>query len=111
MNDINAHFSVPPQHPSLAGHFPGRPIVPGVVLLDLVLEAIQSQSTHALRLGSIVSTKFLQAVAPDARVDVQVKFTTETEGQWKARFTAVHAGTPVLEGSFLLMSDMKTGAA
>lgn len=27
-------------HPALAGHFPGRPIFPGVVLLDQVLLAI-----------------------------------------------------------------------
>lgn len=34
-------FTIDPDHPSLAGHFPGRPIVPGVVLLERVLEAIE----------------------------------------------------------------------
>jgi 3-hydroxymyristoyl/3-hydroxydecanoyl-(acyl carrier protein) dehydratase len=116
MNDITTHFIVPPQHPSLAGHFPGHPIVPGVVLLDLVLEAIRSHGAatstgQPLRLASIVSTKFLQAVAPDTRVDLQVNFTPETEGQWKARFAAAHAGAPVLEGSFLLVSAQEAGAA
>ena len=34
-------FSIPHDHPSLPGHFPGRPIVPGVVMLERVLEAIE----------------------------------------------------------------------
>jgi 3-hydroxymyristoyl/3-hydroxydecanoyl-(acyl carrier protein) dehydratase len=35
-------FSIPSDHPSLPGHFPGRPVVPGVVLLDRVVAAIES---------------------------------------------------------------------
>ena len=35
-------FIISADHPSLPGHFPGHPIVPGVVLLDRVLEAIET---------------------------------------------------------------------
>jgi len=44
-------------HPSLAGHFPGSPIVPGVLILDEVLQAAQ-QWRGQLRLKSVVSVKF-----------------------------------------------------
>jgi 3-hydroxymyristoyl/3-hydroxydecanoyl-(acyl carrier protein) dehydratase len=39
---MNAEKSlvIPADHPSLAGHFPGNPIVPGVVILDEVIHAL-----------------------------------------------------------------------
>jgi 3-hydroxyacyl-[acyl-carrier-protein] dehydratase len=37
-----ATFSVPPDHPCLPGHFPGRPVVPGVLLLDAVIAAARN---------------------------------------------------------------------
>ena len=42
-------FVVAPDHPSLPGHFPGRPLVPGVVLLDRVLEAIEAATARCPR--------------------------------------------------------------
>jgi 3-hydroxyacyl-[acyl-carrier-protein] dehydratase len=111
MNDIAAHFLVPHDHPSLAGHFPGRPIVPGVVLLDAVCAALRTASSGKLTLTTIVSTKFLQAVAPQTRIELRIKLTAEADERWKARFTATHAGATVLEGSLLLTSDAATESA
>lgn len=44
MSRFEFEFSVSKDHPSLAGHFPGNPVVPGVLLLDHVLHALE-QST------------------------------------------------------------------
>jgi 3-hydroxyacyl-[acyl-carrier-protein] dehydratase len=84
-------FSIHHDHPSLPGHFPGRPIVPGVVLLERVLEAIEAThgSLGALRLPQV---KFLQPLLPGEPAQILL------EGQaprWRFR---------VLRGEVLLAS-------
>jgi 3-hydroxyacyl-[acyl-carrier-protein] dehydratase len=49
---------VPADHPSLAGHFPGAPIVPGVVILDEILAALMKWRENS-RLIGIPRVKFL----------------------------------------------------
>ena len=58
------HWTVPLDHPALAGHFPGRPILPGVVLLDLALQIIAASSAVALARCEISSVKFLSPACP-----------------------------------------------
>ena len=49
MNRQRVSLRIAADHPALAGHFPGFPIVPGVVLLDEALHAIeQALATEAL---------------------------------------------------------------
>jgi 3-hydroxymyristoyl/3-hydroxydecanoyl-(acyl carrier protein) dehydratase len=64
-------FSIPHDHPSLPGHFPGRPIVPGVVLLERVLEAIEASHgpLGGLRLPQV---KFLQPLLPGEQAQVEL---------------------------------------
>jgi 3-hydroxymyristoyl/3-hydroxydecanoyl-(acyl carrier protein) dehydratase len=57
------NFSIAPDHPSLPGHFPGHPVVPGVVVLERVVDAIEAGhgSLGALRLPQV---KFVQPLLP-----------------------------------------------
>lgn len=51
-------------HPAYAGHFPGQPILPGVVLLDAVLQALAERQGLQAMTGLIKSAKFLSPVRP-----------------------------------------------
>jgi 3-hydroxyacyl-[acyl-carrier-protein] dehydratase len=51
-------------HPSLAGHFPGEPVVPGVVILDEVAAALAEWRTGC-QLTGIPSVKFLLPLKPE----------------------------------------------
>ena len=66
-----AHWTVPPDHPAFAGHFPGTPILPGVVLLDMALQIIAKTSGIALDLCEISSVKFLSPASPGDELLIQ----------------------------------------
>ena len=60
-----------PDHPAFAGHFPGAPIVPGVLLLDAALHALETETGAAA--ATIASAKFLYPVAPGESLTLSLK--------------------------------------
>ena len=84
-------FVVPQDHPALPGHFPGRPVVPGVVVLERVMEAIEAAPgpLGALRLPQV---KFVQPLLPGESAHIEI---TGAAPRWKFR---------VLRGDVLVSS-------
>lgn len=64
-------FKISAQHPSLPGHFPGRPIVPGVVLLEQVETILKKQFTD-WEIAELSQVKFLQPVLPEELIEFLV---------------------------------------
>lgn len=82
-------------HPAFSGHFPGTPIVPGVVLLDEALHAIGAGLGIDLSACQIGTVKFLSPVGPGE--PVQVRFETLASGA--IRFDIVSGERKVATGS------------
>jgi 3-hydroxymyristoyl/3-hydroxydecanoyl-(acyl carrier protein) dehydratase len=55
---------IPADHPAYAGHFPGRPILPGVVILDASLRAIAKSAGRTPVRWRIEHAKFKSPVTP-----------------------------------------------
>jgi 3-hydroxymyristoyl/3-hydroxydecanoyl-(acyl carrier protein) dehydratase len=55
---------IAPDHPAFAGHFPGRPIVPAVVLLAEALAAIEKATSEPVFDRILANAKFLVPVPP-----------------------------------------------
>jgi 3-hydroxymyristoyl/3-hydroxydecanoyl-(acyl carrier protein) dehydratase len=72
MDAYRSEACVPADHPCLAGHFPGRPIVPGVLLLELVQETL-GRHRGALRLARIRQVKFLAPLEPGTRFSIALE--------------------------------------
>jgi 3-hydroxyacyl-[acyl-carrier-protein] dehydratase len=60
----NKVLNIPSDHPAFAGHFPGTPIVPGVVLLEEVLQVLGSDLGLTVTDWQISSVKFLSPLTP-----------------------------------------------
>ena len=85
-----ARFAIPADHPCLPGHFPGHPIVPGVVLLDQVMTAAGVQAT------ALPSAKFLRPVRPGEVVEVAFRRTAAG----RLAFRAEVGGALAFQGEF-----------
>ena len=67
---MNIPFSVPDEHPVYAGHFPGRPIVPGAMLIAWITNALRDEG---VQIAAVRSCKFLLPVLPGARGALQCR--------------------------------------
>jgi 3-hydroxyacyl-[acyl-carrier-protein] dehydratase len=85
---------IPADHPAFAGHFPGMPIVPGVVLLDEVIQAIAADIGHAGG-WDIATVKFLHPLGPDARALIR----HEVQANGAIRFDIVQDERTIVTGS------------
>jgi 3-hydroxyacyl-[acyl-carrier-protein] dehydratase len=90
-------FTVPADHPALPGHFPGNPIVPGVVLLDEVASALRRLWPGAVIKG-LPNAKFLSPLLPGEACTV--RFGTGRGGSVK--FECRSGERLVASGSFAL---------
>jgi acyl-coenzyme A synthetase/AMP-(fatty) acid ligase/3-hydroxymyristoyl/3-hydroxydecanoyl-(acyl carrier protein) dehydratase len=90
--------TVPADHPALPGHFPGHPIVPGVVLLELVEALLRD---HGYEVRECPQAKFLLPVAPLAPLLVRVEVSARVSAHRQlVHFSIASAGRNVVVGKF-----------
>ncbi len=61
---MQSTLDIAAEHPSFSGHFPAFPVLPGALLLDEMLAAIQVARGIDLTSWHVSSVKFLDAVRP-----------------------------------------------
>lgn len=96
---------IPVDHPALAGHFPGHPITPGVVLLNQVATACAHWQAGT-RITAWPQVKFVSPLLPDEAFVIRLTSAAPDT----ARFT-LHVGARlVASGQFTLIPDGELSA-
>lgn len=90
-------LSIGASHPAFEGHFPGTPVLPGVVLLDEAIRAIELWDGGGTRRWRISAVKFLRAVAPGEALTLE----QERLQSGTFRFTIVSADQGVVAAGTL----------
>ncbi len=107
---VEAWMSFEANDPMFAGHFPGNPIVPGVILTEALAQAagIAAASGYPetekplFLLSAIRAMKFLQAVRPGDRIDLRSEKIAATDTLLQFKVTATVNGTVAAEGQIVL---------
>ena len=94
---------VPANHPALPGHFPGNPIVPGVVVLARVADAIRHQLPQVVP-GTLLAMRFHSLLCPGQPFTVRVELRDELI-HVEVREHHVHGGSGTLIASGVWACD------
>jgi len=97
------HFAA--SEPFFRGHFPGNPLVPGVILTEAAAQTAgiaAGEPGRIYHLSAIRQMKFIRPVGPDTLVEFTASKTGGMGGLLQFQVTASVAGELVAEGVIVL---------
>jgi 3-hydroxymyristoyl/3-hydroxydecanoyl-(acyl carrier protein) dehydratase len=86
-------------HPSIPGHFPGNPLVPGVVILERVIEHVLAEHPGR-QISGLPQVKFLAPIQPEQPFEIH---STPGSGE-RVNFLCKSGDARLVEGCLQLQS-------
>jgi 3-hydroxyacyl-[acyl-carrier-protein] dehydratase len=91
------------------GHFPGMPLVPGVILLEMMAQAAcilgrridPSTADRPVLLVGLDNARFRRVIHPGERVETEVRFRRRRRELWRFDGEVQAGGEPVAEATIL----------
>ena len=78
-DSVKARVTINEHHKIFKGHFPGKPVVPGVCMVQIILEMMEAVVGKPVRLREADTIKFLAVMSPkeNKEIDVTINYITE----------------------------------
>lgn len=92
---VAAALVIPTDHRALPGHFPGNPVVPGVVVLDHVIRILETSGVPTARLRRLQHVKFIEPLLPG-----QTAVITAEVGDAGLSFRVTRDDRTIVKGAF-----------
>ena len=96
--------------PFFVGHFPGKPVMPGVLILEALAQACALLALKSLDVSdkltylmSIDGARFRRPVVPGDRLELHVEVLRRKAAIWRQKGKAIVDGQVVAEAEFLAM--------
>ncbi len=112
MKTLVALKSVTVNEPFFAGHFPGHPVMPGVLILEALAQAAALLAKASMAndpgdkvtyLMAIDHARFRKPVVPGDRIELRVEVVKQKGAIWKEKGVAYVDGEVVAEAEFMAM--------
>jgi 3-hydroxyacyl-[acyl-carrier-protein] dehydratase len=98
-------WSLSGTEPFFAGHFPGHPIVPGLLIAEALAQVSGLAGPEDVgAAGKLVhvDVRFLQPVSPPAEIELRSKFVNMAGALQTCQVQATHGGVVVARGTVTL---------
>ena len=102
-DSIEATITFNETHPIFSGHFPGNPIVPGVVQVQIIKDLMEKKFEQNLILSQAKNIKFLSIISPVTHPQVEVSLRIQ---YLEDNSIQVHANIRSGENTFMKFSGI-----
>ncbi len=85
-------LSLHADHYIYSAHFPGRPITPGVCIVQIAKELMEELTAKKLQVSAIKNVKFLSVISPEEQPNINFTITklVENEGAYSAQIQVTY---------------------
>ena len=99
---VDASLTFQHEFPAFSGHFPGNPVLPGIIQLASVRMLAARFLNHSLVPSTLSNIKFREMIRPGQPVNISVSGSGNGLG-WKVRFEITGDDVAIASGVMLLV--------